>query len=103
MITRIEIDGFKSFKNFEMDFTPLTMIAGSNASGSSNLFEALQLLSRLVEVDIQTAFINGYSSFIVPQDGKRVLPATEALERLSAYLKFQGYIKKAFRELNYLH
>ncbi len=56
MITRIEIDGFKSFKNFEMEFTPLTVIAGVNASGKSNLFDALQLLSRLAEVDLRTAF-----------------------------------------------
>ena len=56
MITRIEIDGFKSFKDFKMDFTPLTVIAGSNASGKSNLFDALQLLSRLAEVDLRTAF-----------------------------------------------
>jgi len=56
MITRIEIDGFKSFNQFEMDFTPLTVIAGSNASGKSNLFDALQLLSRLAEVDLRTAF-----------------------------------------------
>ena len=56
MITRIEIDGFKSFKNFEMEFTPLTVIAGANASGKSNLFDALQLLSRLAEVDLRTAF-----------------------------------------------
>ena len=56
MITRIEIDGFKSFKGFEMDFTPLTVIAGTNASGKSNLFDAIQLLSRLAEVDLRTAF-----------------------------------------------
>ena len=56
MITRIEIDGFKSFKDFKMDFTPLTVIAGTNASGKSNLFDAIQLLSRLAEVDLRTAF-----------------------------------------------
>jgi len=56
MITRIEIDGFKSFKGFKMDFTPLTVIAGANASGKSNLFDAIQLLSRLAEVDLRTAF-----------------------------------------------
>jgi predicted ATPase len=39
-----------------MDFTPLTIIAGSNASGKSNLFDALHLLSRLAEVDLRTAF-----------------------------------------------
>ena len=56
MITYIKINGFKSFLNFEMDFTPLTVIAGTNASGKSNLFDALLLLSRMSEVDLRTAF-----------------------------------------------
>jgi len=56
MITRIKINGFKSFHNFEMTFTPLTIVAGANASGKSNLFDALQLLSRLAETDLKTAF-----------------------------------------------
>lgn len=56
MITNIKIDGFKSFQNFEMIFTPLTIVAGANASGKSNLFDALQLLSRLAETDLKTAF-----------------------------------------------
>ncbi len=57
MITYIKINGFKSFQNFEMEFTPLTIIAGTNAAGKSNLFDALRLLSRLAEVDrIHTAF-----------------------------------------------
>ncbi len=56
MITRLKINGFKSFQNFEMTFTPLTIIAGVNASGKSNLFDALKLLSRLAETDLKTAF-----------------------------------------------
>ncbi|HWY38729.1 MAG TPA: AAA family ATPase [Bacteroidia bacterium] len=56
MITNIKINGFKSFQNFEMTFTPLTVIAGVNASGKSNLFDALKLLSRLAETDLKTAF-----------------------------------------------
>lgn len=56
MITKIEISGFKSFQDFQMEFSPLTIIAGVNASGKSNLFDALQLLSRLAETDIKTAF-----------------------------------------------
>ncbi len=58
MITYIKINGFKSFQNFEMEFTPLTVIAGTNASGKSNLFDALMLLSKLSEVDIRTAFVD---------------------------------------------
>jgi len=34
-----------------MVFTPFTMIAGTNASGKSNLFDALKLLGRLAETD----------------------------------------------------
>ena len=56
MITYLKINGFKSFHNFEMEFTPLTVIAGANASGKSNVFDALHLLSRLAETDLKTAF-----------------------------------------------
>lgn len=58
MITRIEIDGFKTFNNFKMEFTPFTVVAGTNASGKSNLFDALKLLSNLAETDLKTAFNN---------------------------------------------
>ena len=58
MITHIYIDGFKSFNKFEMDFTPLTVIAGTNAAGKSNLFDALKLLSGIASADkIQKAFL----------------------------------------------
>lgn len=58
MITHIEIDGFKSFNQFEMDFMPLTVIAGTNAAGKSNLFDALHLLACIANTDkIQKAFL----------------------------------------------
>lgn len=47
MLTRIEIDGFKSFEDFAVDLAPFVVILGSNASGKSNLFDAIDLLSRL--------------------------------------------------------
>lgn len=45
MITRIEIDGFKSFADFALDLPPFLAIIGTNASGKSNLVEALTFLS----------------------------------------------------------
>lgn len=39
-----------------MEFSPLTVVVGANASGKSNLFDALQLLSRLAETHLKTAF-----------------------------------------------
>lgn len=65
MITYLKINGFKSFHNFEMEFTPFTVIAGANASGKSNLFDALTLLSRLAETDnLKRAFSEQRGEFI---------------------------------------
>lgn len=56
MITRLYIDGFKTFRDFTIEFAPFTVIAGTNASGKSNLFDVLHLLSSLAETDLRTAF-----------------------------------------------
>jgi predicted ATPase len=45
MITRIEIDGFKSFRDFTLDVPPLLALVGPNASGKSNLLDAIDLAS----------------------------------------------------------
>lgn len=58
MLTRIEINGFKTFEEFALDVPPFLVILGPNAVGKSNLFDAIHLLSRLAESDCQTAFQN---------------------------------------------
>ena len=55
MLTRIEIDGFKTFENLKIDIDPFVAILGPNASGKSNLFDVIQLLSRLAGSDVRTA------------------------------------------------
>lgn len=55
MLTRIEIDGFKTFDRFGLNLTPFTAIVGPNASGKSNLFDALQFLAALAEKDVRSA------------------------------------------------
>ena len=35
MLTRIEIDGFKSFTSFSMEFPPLTLIAGTDGAAGT--------------------------------------------------------------------
>jgi len=56
MITQIEIDGFKTFKNFKVELAPFQVIVGPNGSGKSNLFDALKLLSCLADNDLNSAF-----------------------------------------------
>ena len=55
MLTRIEIDGFKTFEDFSVDLAPFVVILGSNAAGKSNLFDAIQLLSNLATQDVGEA------------------------------------------------
>lgn len=56
MLTRIEIDGFKTFDNLKVDLEPFAVIVGPNASGKSNFLDAIRLLSRLATGDLRTAF-----------------------------------------------
>ena len=55
MLTRIEIDGFKTFDRFHLDVPPFLVVLGPNASGKSNLFDAIQLLGRLADHDLALA------------------------------------------------
>lgn len=55
LITRIEIDGFKTFDRFSADLRPFVAVVGPNATGKSNLFDALKFLSRLAQVDVRQA------------------------------------------------
>ena len=88
MITQIEIDGFKTFKDFKVDLAPFQVIVGPNGSGKSNLFDALQLLSHLADADtdLQTAFqglrgdaLDLFTKFPDGQTSKQIRIAVEML------------------------
>ncbi|MBN2124520.1 MAG: AAA family ATPase [Deltaproteobacteria bacterium] len=55
MLTRIEIEGFKSFEDFHLDLSPFVVILGPNATGKSNLFDGIQFLSNLASKDLREA------------------------------------------------
>src|SRR5713226_726514 len=86
MITQIEIDGFKTFKDFKVELAPFQVIVGANASGKSNLFDALQLLGRLASYDVLEAFqgLRGepgdlFTKYVSTQKEKRMRFAVEML------------------------
>jgi predicted ATPase len=59
MITRFEVDGFKSLRSFAVDLEPLTAFVGPNGAGKSNLLEAMALLGRLTSLPVEQAFKMG--------------------------------------------
>src|SRR4051812_9113336 len=55
MITNLKIDNFKSLKEIEIGFKNLNFIVGPNASGKSNLADALDFLSHAINENLAYA------------------------------------------------
>ena len=57
MIRSLRIQNFKNFKDATFHFGPFSVIAGENATGKSNLGDALRVLSRIAtRLDLDTSF-----------------------------------------------
>ncbi len=55
MLTRLSVRNFKSIREAEVRFGPLTCFLGHNGAGKSNLFDAIHFLGALAERDIGDA------------------------------------------------
>ena len=97
MITKIEIDGFKGFENFSMEFRPFTVIAGVNGVGKSNLFDAMRHLSYLVSKTLRESFETERGSlfdlFTLYPNGERKDQISYAVEML-----LPEYVEDEFSE-----
>lgn len=51
MLTRLELDGFKAFRDFALDFHSFMVFIGPNGVGKTNLFDAIVLMARLAAGD----------------------------------------------------
>lgn len=58
MITRLKVKGFKNLVDVDVRFGPFTCIAGPNAVGKSNLFDAIRFLSYLADKTLLDAALS---------------------------------------------
>ena len=84
MITRVVIKGYKSLRDVDLELSALTLMIGPNASGKSNLLDALGLLSRMATGGtIRSAFDehrgNPLEAFFVPPGGLEELLTSDVL------------------------
>lgn len=73
MIKKLKVKNFKSLKDFECDFTePISVLAGANMSGKSNIVDALNFITDSISIGYQSAVQkrNGYSE--VKWKGKKI-------------------------------
>lgn len=85
MITRIEVDGFKSLRDFALDLEPFTVLLGPNSAGKSNVLEALGLVSRLAVEPVAEAMKHGRGRIIdqfTRHDGESATTIRLAIEVL---------------------
>jgi predicted ATPase len=84
MITKIELDGFKTFQDFELELGPFQVIVGPNGAGKSNLFDALRLMVRLVNQNETRNFLNKNLSGLRHETDKvfTILPNNKEVDRL---------------------
>jgi predicted ATPase len=86
VLTRFRVQGFKSLLDVELELAPLVVLMGPNASGKSNLLEALLLLSRLATEQTLSAALapplRGYplEAFSLPEGGLEALLQQEHAE-----------------------
>jgi len=52
MLTRLKVSGFKNLVDVDVRFGPFTCVAGANATGKSNLFDAISFLSKLADLPL---------------------------------------------------
>ena len=55
MLTRLRVQGFKNLLDVDIRLGPFTCIAGKNAVGKSNLFDAIRFLHLLTQHPIMEA------------------------------------------------
>lgn len=58
MLTRLKVSGFKNLVDVDIRFGPFTCIAGPNAVGKSNLFDAIRFLSLLANDTLVNAALS---------------------------------------------
>ncbi|MDQ5910598.1 MAG: hypothetical protein QG599_2695 [Pseudomonadota bacterium] len=62
MLTQLQIENWKSFTTATLHFDPLSVLIGTNASGKSNVLDALQFLNRVASGTLITAALQGDST-----------------------------------------
>ncbi len=100
MLTRLEVDGFKNLVGLHVDFGPFTCIAGPNAVGKSNVFDAIRFLSLLTDHTLMEAALLVRGSDIESSDIRDLfrLDASKHTDRfrIAAEMVVNPHIKDDF-------
>lgn len=88
MLTRLKVTGFKNLMDVDISFGPFTCIAGRNAVGKSNLFDAIRFLSAAASETLMKAALSVRNEEGVRADASRIFH--RAGERIGERMRFEA-------------
>jgi predicted ATPase len=71
MLTKLTLEGFKSFRKLELELRPLNVLIGANGAGKSNFISAFRLLNAMVEGRLQRTIAEAGGSDAFLRYGKK--------------------------------
>jgi predicted ATPase len=91
MLSRFEVQHYKSLYDVKVDLEPLTVLIGPNGSGKSNICEALAVLSQFLKILTGMQHNNHYSTAInqaILEVNKNAVPASKFWHGVADYLSW---------------
>jgi predicted ATPase len=98
MIEHIHIEGFRSFKELDLDLGPLNVLIGPNASGKSNFLDFFALLKEGAEGKLQDGIVRrGGIDELLWKGGADRVEVVARLSGLPAHLPLSAFFKSTER------
>lgn len=93
MITRIEIENFKSIQKADLELRPINVLIGANGAGKSNFINFFKLLNKIYEQQLQ--------NYVAEQDGAEnvLYKGLQNSQHLLSRIYFNGTNGYAFKLL----
>jgi len=93
VLRRFGIRGYKSFRDVELRLRPIVVLVGPNASGKSNLFDALKLLAGFVNERTLEAAFEGHRGTPIESFHRAGRTSEEMQRERALRLSFDGDVE----------
>ncbi len=84
MITKIQVKGFKSIKELEIDLNPVNILIGANGAGKSNFISIFSFLRHVMNKNLQQHVIKSGGADKILHYGKKITQEIEIIIHLKS-------------------
>lgn len=106
MIKKIKVKNFKSLKDFECDFfKPISVFAGPNMSGKSNIIDAFNFISDSVNIGYKAAIQNRNGYLEIKWQGEKTQPFGNEMQQdyISFFIEGVIYLQKYKKKYDFTY